>query len=164
MEIYTTYLSPIGELTVSCDGTHITGLWLQGQAHFAATLSTNAQKADHPLLTQAKQWLDGYFAGQRPGKLPLKPRGTPFQQLVWQLLQDIPYGNTVTYGQLAGIAASRLGRETMSARAIGNAVARNPISILIPCHRVVGKKDLTGYAGGLERKQFLLTLESQRND
>ena len=159
MEIYTILSSPLGKLTLSCDENCITGLWMEGQAHFAATLTGDAKRDDHPLLQQAKQWLDAYFAGERPEPLPLKPKGTPFQTLVWQLLSEIPYGHTVTYGQLAALAAQRMGRQILSAQAIGNAVGRNPISIFIPCHRVVGIKDPTAYAGGAERKKFLLSLE-----
>ena len=119
--------------------------------------------ANDVVLSKTKQWLDDYFAGRRPDFAPpLKPQGTPFQELVWQLLLDIPYGATTTYGELAQAVAQRLGKERMSAQAVGQAVGHNPIAVIIPCHRVLGKNgQLTGYAGGLERKKALLALEAR---
>ena len=119
--------------------------------------------ANDVVLSKTKRWLDGYFAGRRPDFAPpLKPQGTHFQELVWQLLLDIPYGATTTYGELAQAVAQRLGKERMSAQAVGQAVGHNPIAVIIPCHRVVGKNgQLTGYAGGLERKKALLALEAR---
>ena len=119
--------------------------------------------ANDVVLSKTKRWLDGYFAGRRPDFAPpLKPQGTHFQELVWQLLLDIPYGATTTYGELAQAVAQRLGKERMSAQAVGQAVGHNPIAVIIPCHRVLGKNgQLTGYAGGLERKKALLALEAR---
>ena len=116
-----------------------------------------------PILEQTKNWLDRYFAGQAPSpdELPLRPEGTPIRRLVWKLLLEIPYGETVTYGDLAKKAACRLGKAAMSAQAVGQAVGRNPIAIIIPCHRCMGSDgSLTGYAGGVHYKQFLLALEA----
>jgi len=162
--VYTTdYASPVGVLTLASDGVNLTGLWMAGQRYFAATLTGQRENRDGlPVLLAAKVWLERYFAGEKPSaaELPLALRGSPFRQTVWQLLREIPYGEVTTYGALAQEAASRLGRETMSAQAVGGAVGHNPISIIIPCHRVVGKDgSLTGYAGGLAVKTALLRLE-----
>ena len=162
--VYTTdYASPVGVLTLASDGVNLTGLWMAGQRYFAATLTGQRENRDElPVLLAAKVWLERYFAGENPSaaELPLALRGSPFRQTVWQLLREIPYGEVTTYGVLAQEAASRLGRETMSAQAVGGAVGHNPISIIIPCHRVVGKDgSLTGYAGGLAVKTALLRLE-----
>lgn len=150
--IYTThYASPIGPLTLASDGKSLTGLWLEGQKYFPDLDPFCVQPA-LPAFTAAAAWLDRYFAGEKPcpGELPLSPAGSAFQRRVWALLAEIPYGKTVTYGELA----ARLGS---SARAVGGAVGRNPISIILPCHRVLGAGGrLTGYAGGLDRKIQLL--------
>ena len=137
---------------------------MEGQRYFGATLSGETECADHrPEMIAVTNYLDHYFAGE---SLPLTgislaPQGTQFQKLIWDLLLQIPYGKTCTYGELASRAAAHIGKASMSAQAVGNAVGRNPISILIPCHRVIGVGgSMTGYAGGLERKQFLLRLES----
>lgn len=157
----TTYHSPLGLLTLACDGTAITGLWIKGQKYFASTLPENAPTDDSlPVFIQAKEWLDTYFADDDilPPLPPLAPAGTPFRRAVWELLLEIPYGTTTTYGALA----SQLNLRGLSAspRAVGGAVGHNPISILIPCHRVLGADgNLTGYAGGYAAKQFLLELE-----
>ena len=154
MDLLTTYASPLGEIVLAADGDALIGLWFSGQAHFGAGLR-GAEEGDCAVLREAKAWLDAYFAGNAPEALPkLKPRGTAFQQRVWAELLRIPRGETVTYGALA----ERLGSH---ARAVGSAVGRNPISIIIPCHRVVGADgSLTGYAGGTERKKALLQIES----
>ena len=154
MDLLTTYASPLGEIVLASDGDALIGLWFSGQAHFGAGLR-GAEEGDCAVLREAKAWLDAFFAGNATEALPkLKPRGTAFQQRVWAELLRIPRGETVTYGALA----QRLGSH---ARAVGGAVGRNPISILIPCHRVVGKDgSLTGYAGGTERKKALLQIES----
>lgn len=154
MDLLTTYASPLGEIVLAADGDALIGLWFSGQAHFGASLR-GAEEGDCAVLREAKEWLDDYFAGNAPQKLPkMAPRGTAFQQRVWAELLRIPRGETVTYGALA----ERLGSH---ARAVGNAVGRNPISIIIPCHRVVGKGgSLTGYAGGVERKKELLKIEA----
>ena len=149
--------SPLGGLTLAIDGEALTGLWLPGQKYFGATLKNDAEeRADLPVFAQARAWLEAYFAGRRPDprQLPLAPQGSAFRKRVWAVLLDIPYGETVTYGQIA--------REIgcASAQAAGGAVGHNPISIIVPCHRVLGARgDLTGYAGGLQAKRFLLRLE-----
>lgn len=153
------YPSPVGELTVVCDKGSIVGLWIENQKHFFSTLpSPPIFGIDTPLLRQARQWLDAYFQGQAPSPdtLPLKPGGSGFQQRVWAQLLRIPYGQTVTYGQLAKAFEG----QKMSAQAIGGAVGRNPISIIVPCHRVLGAKgQLTGYASGTDKKLWLLRHE-----
>ena len=156
MIYYDTYSSPLGILTIASDGQNITGLWMEGQQHFALPESSIFCD-DIPVITTTKVWLNEYFSGADPAidHIPLRPTGTPFQQKVWQILRTIPYGHTITYGQIA----TTLGIGPMGAQAVGNAVGKNPISIMIPCHRVVGAKGLTGYAGGLQRKAFLLQLE-----
>ena len=153
--------SPLGPILLSSDGNALTGLWFHGQAHFAATLGPDRAEADLPVFTEAVRWLDGYFRGEIPDFLPpMVLRGTPFQQTVWQILLTIPYGQTMTYGQIARMLEDRREYSRMSAQAVGNAVGRNPISLLVPCHRVVGAGGrLTGYAGGIHRKQWLLNLE-----
>lgn len=155
--IYTTRCSsPLGPIGLACSETHLVGLWLEGQTPIEGV------PGEHPILTETVRWLDRYFAGEGPeaSELPLKPSGTPFRELIWQLLLEIPWGETTTYGALAKGAASILGREKMSAQAVGGAVGANPISIIIPCHRVVGSDgSLTGYAGGVHYKQWLLEHE-----
>lgn len=159
----TQYSSPVGQLTLVSDGSHITGLWLEGQKYYLDTLSQlPVLRDDLEVFDNAGNWLDRYFAGQKPHcrELPLKPTGGEFRQAVWRNLCRIPYGEVTTYGAIAKSVAAELGRLTMSAQAVGGAVGHNPISIIIPCHRVVGAKgDLTGYAGGLEKKHWLLRLE-----
>ena len=159
--IYTrTYASPIGELTLASDGAALTGLWIEGQKYFPHFADGESQASESiPVLTEAARWLDEYFDGLRPDPsfLPLSPQGSDFRQRVWRLLLTIPYGSTVTYGELA---REVFGKKSASAQAIGGAVGHNPISIIIPCHRVVGSGgSLTGYAGGLERKLWLLRHE-----
>lgn len=152
---FTDIPSPIGTLRLASDGTALTGLWLKNQKYFAAGLEPEAESTQAlPIFQTTILWLDTYFAGKQPLSLPpLSPRGSEFRQAVWNLLLGIPYGQTSTYGQLAKKLNS-------SPRAIGNAVGHNPISILIPCHRVLGADGgLTGYAGGLEKKRSLLKLE-----
>lgn len=157
-----TYASPVGMLTLAAADDGLKGLWIEGQKYFAGTLDGPFQEGKHPHLTAACAWLDAYFAGEQPGleALTLAPIGSGFRQAVWQLLCEIPQGEVRTYGQLAKEAAKRLGRERMSAQATGGAVGHNPISIIIPCHRVVGSDgSLTGYAGGMDKKLALLKLE-----
>ena len=156
-----TYSSPLGEVLLSADDMGLSGLWFAGQRYFARTLPPGAVPGETPVLTASKRWLDCYFSGKRPDFLPpLHLIGTDFQQAVWNLLLKIPYGQTVTYGALARTLAQQLGKPAMSAQAVGAAVGRNPVSIIIPCHRVVGADgNLTGYAGGVERKLQLLQLE-----
>lgn len=158
--------TPVGRILLAQAGEGLVGAWLEGQRYYMAGFDPNeAKNSETPLLTQAKQWLDDYFAGKRPSPsaLPLAPRGTPFRQAVWQLLCQIPYGQTVTYGQLARQMAAVRGGACPSARAVGSAVGHNPLSVIIPCHRVVGTDGcLTGYAGGLDTKARLLLHEGVR--
>ena len=144
------------------DDEGLVGIWFQGAVHFGRGLEPGGREGEHPFLSEAERWLDCYFSGHEPEfQPPIHWSGTPFQQTVWGLLRQIPYGATITYGELAVRAAEQLGRPGMSAQAVGGAVARNPISVLVPCHRVVGADgSLTGYAGGLERKRRLLDLEA----
>lgn len=156
--------SPLGRITLASDGTSITGLWFADQAYYAACLSPEAEEKALPVFQEAKQWLARYFAGADPGQPPrLSLTGTPFRLRVWEILQTIPYGQTLTYGQISQILAREQGSPRTSARAVGGAVGHNPISLMVPCHRVVGAGGkLTGYAGGVERKEFLLRLEQNR--
>lgn len=155
--------TPLGPATLASDGERLAGLWFDGQKHFGGALSGRMIPGDGlPIFDAARGWLARYFAGERPDprELPLAPVGTPFQRLVWSLLLEIPYGQTASYGALAREAARRTGRESAGARAVGAAVGRNPISVVIPCHRVLAASGaLCGYAGGLERKARLLALE-----
>lgn len=155
----TTCPSPLGALTLASDGASITGLWMEGQKHFGAALTPAVQPGPLPVFDVAMSWLARYFAGDEPGALPpLAPQGTPYQQAVWRALLAIPRGQTASYGEIAR-QLSAAGKAA-SPRAVGHAVGRNPIAILIPCHRVVGKDGrLTGYAGGIRRKAWLLALE-----
>ena len=158
---YTTYFSsPLGKIILVSDGTALTELDFSEGVPAASTVRT---QKDLPVFEEVSRWLDVYFAGRDPGTLPpLAPHGTAFQQAVWKVLRRIPYGTTTAYGRIAAhIAAARGGR--MSAQAVGGAVGRNPISILIPCHRVIGTDgSLTGYTGGLDKKEALLRLEGVR--
>ena len=139
----------------------LTGLLLTGAKYFGAGLPASAAEADTPILAEARRWLEGYFTGQRPAALPpLHPSGSPFRRAVWDILLTIPYGETTTYGAIAQQLAAQRGLAHLSAQAVGGAVGHNPISILIPCHRVIGADgSLTGYAGGIEKKHALLKLE-----
>ena len=159
----TKYLSPIGPLLLASDGHKLIGLWMEGQKYFGASVTETLQVNDAlPLFAAVRAWLDEYFAGKRPAieRLPLAPRGSAFRQAVWQRLCAIPYGTTLSYGEIATEVAAQLHKPGMSGQAVGGAVGHNPISIIIPCHRVVGRDgSLTGYAGGVERKIRLLELE-----
>ncbi len=163
MEYTTKYPSQVGTLLLASDGQALTGLWIENQKYYGATLSQNHQeKDDLPVFEEVKKWLDRYFAGEQPlaSELPLAPAGSPFRQRVWKIMCRIPYGQTLTYGEIAKEAAAAEGRETMSSQAVGGAVGHNPISIIMPCHRVVGADgSLTGYAGGIDVKRRLLELE-----
>lgn len=155
--------SPLGDILLAADEVGLTGLWFEGQKNYARTLSPESGERELPVFRQAKHWLEVYFAGNEPAfSVPLHPIGTVFQQRVWNFLRTIPYGNTVTYGEIAKWLAAENGSAHLSAQAVGGAVGRNPISILIPCHRVIGADgSLTGYAGGIGRKRALLTLERE---
>ncbi len=156
----TVYPSPVGRMLLASDGEALTGLWFAGQKYFPA--APIERRDDLVLFGAVRAWLDGYFAGEEPDPrtLPLAPAGSDFRRLVWDLLLDIPYGEVTTYGALAEKAARRMGRYTMSAQAVGGAVGHNPISVIIPCHRVVGADgSLTGYAAGIGVKSWLLQHE-----
>lgn len=159
----TTYLSPVGTLTLGSDGEHLVGVWLEGQKYFDGAVEKELTARDGlPVFSAARDWLDRYFAGEKPSpsELPLHPIGGEFRQQVWRLLCQIPYGEITTYGTLAKELAAQMGRNSMSGQAVGGAVGHNPISIIIPCHRVVGANgSLTGYAGGIPTKIKLLEHE-----
>lgn len=159
----THYHSPVGDIYLAGDEKNIIGLWIDEQKYINNTMPKDiVQKADVPVLQKGVQWLDDYFAGKKPeiSSLSLAPSGGEFKQVVWKILMEIPYGQLTTYGSIAKEAARRMGKEKMSAQAVGGAVGHNPISIIIPCHRVVGANgSLTGYAGGIDKKIKLLTHE-----
>ena len=160
MLFYRTVDTPLGRMVLTGTGQALTGLWLEGASPFSLPSQARPAPQD-PLLCRGADWVRAYFAGHRPdpGTLPLDLGGTPFQRQVWSILRTVPYGQTITYGQMARLLARQQGRP-QSARAVGSAVGRNPISILVPCHRVVGADgSLTGYAGGIHRKSKLLQLE-----
>ncbi len=146
--------TPLGAVTLASDGEALTGLWFDGQRYYARGLAPGAPEAALPVFDLARRWLEVYFSGREPDfSVTLALRGTPFQLRVWDLLRRIPYGQTVTYARIAAAAGS-------SPRAVGGAVGRNPVSLMVPCHRVVGSDgSLTGYAGGTDRKLALLALE-----
>ena len=155
------YQSPLGEILLAADEVGLTGLWFDRAKYYAAGLAPQSTERETPPLTEAKRWLDVYFSGKMPDFMPpLHPIGSDFRQEVWALLLQIPYGQTTTYGALAARLAAKHGTARLSAQAVGGAVGHNPISLIIPCHRVVGASgSLIGYAGGVERKIQLLKLE-----
>ena len=155
------YESPLGGILLAADEVGLTGLWFDGQKYFARDLPAEHTERNTPLLLKAGRWLDIYFTGREPDfMLPLHPVGSAFRQSVWEILLQIPYGQTMTYGEIARQLTEQKGGARVSAQAVGGAVGHNEISILIPCHRVVGSNgSLTGYAGGIEKKRRLLELE-----
>lgn len=155
------YDSPLGGILLAADEIGLTGLWFDGEKYFADNLPAEYTERETPILLEAKRWLDIYFAGKEPNFTPpLHPIGSAFRQSVWQILLQIPYGKTTTYGEIARQLAEKQGLSRMSAQAVGGAVGHNEISIIIPCHRVVGANgSLTGYAGGIDKKMKLLKLE-----
>lgn len=155
------YPSPLGEITLASNGTQLTGLWFKNQKYFGSTLCKDHVQQGLPIFKEACRWLRFYFKGDIPGFTPpLSLGGTPFYKAIWEILLTVPYGHTVTYGEIAKRYAQQQGIPSMSPQAVGNAVAHNPISLIIPCHRVVGSNgSLTGYAGGIEKKTKLLALE-----
>lgn len=159
----TIYQSPIGKLTMASDGKNLTGLWIEGQKYYGGCLSQDMTERDDILVfNETRDWLDRYFSKQKPeiSELPLAPIGSEFRQDVWIILKSIPYGDTTTYGEIAKEMAIKLNKPRMSSQAVGGAVGHNPISIIIPCHRVVGSNgSLTGYAGGIALKMKLLEFE-----
>lgn len=161
MQYVNRYQSPIGKILLAADDTGLTGLWFEGQKYFGLYLDKEHEERELPVFEQAKQWLDVYFSGREPDfKVPIHFIGTDFQKEVWEILYSIPYGQTTTYGEIAKQLAAKRGLKHMSAQAVGGAVSHNEISILVPCHRVVGTNgSLTGYAGGIDKKIALLKLE-----
>ena len=161
MEYTGRYQSPLGGITLASDGKALTGLWFDGQKYYGDTLSEEREERELPVFEEAGRWLDCYFSGNIPDFMPaLSPKGSGFRQTVWNILKEIPYGQTTTYGEIAKKIAEQKGLKSMSAQAVGGAVGHNPISIIIPCHRVLGSDgSLTGYAGGIEKKIKLLTIE-----
>jgi len=159
----TIYPSPLGIITMASDGDNLTGLWIEGQKYHGGTIFEDmAENKDMPIFDTVKKWLDRYFAGENPliSELPLAPAGSDFRKEVWHILCEIPYGGVITYGGIAKKMAAKMNKESMSSQAVGGAVGHNPISIIIPCHRVVGSNgSLTGYAGGIHTKIKLLELE-----
>ena len=155
------YDSPLGGILLAADEIGLTGLWFDGEKYFADNLPAEHTQDETPILGEVKRWLDIYFTGNEPAFLPpLHPVGTAFRQSVWEILLQIPYGRTTTYGEIARQLAEKQKLPRMSAQAVGGAVGHNPVSIIVPCHRVVGADgSLTGYAGGIERKIVLLCLE-----
>ncbi len=159
----TEYTSPIGKMLLASNEEYLTGAWFEGQRYLPDASSCILSR-HQPIFIKACSWLDSYFCGQCPSAFTrLMPHGTPFQQHVWHLLQQIPYGETTTYGKLALQMAQQTGKRHTAAQAIGRAVGYNPISIFIPCHRVIGTAhNLTGYAGGIDKKEALLKLEGAK--
>ena len=163
MEYTGHYDSPLGGITLASDGDALIGLWFDGQKFFADVLDKDYQEKDVPVFEQAKRWLDLYFSGRNPGFIPeLRMKTTAFRKSVWEVLLTIPYGKTMTYGEIAQVLAAKKGLGRMSAQAVGGAVGHNAISLIIPCHRVVSADgSLTGYAGGISKKRKLLELEGR---
>lgn len=161
MQYISTYMSPVGGVLLAADEIGLTGLWFDGQKYYAESLDPENEKKELPVFETVKIWLDIYFSGQAPDFMPpLHLIGSPFRISVWKLLMQIPYGQTATYSGLAEKLAKESGLAHMSAQAVGGAVGHNRISVIIPCHRVVGLNgSLTGYAGGLDKKKWLLSLE-----
>lgn len=155
------YHSPLGTILLAADDTGLTGLWFEGQKYFAQGLDKETEEKGFSVFQTARRWLDVYFSGQAPDfQVPLHFQGTAFQKEVWEILLSIPYGETTTYGAIAKQLAAKRGLPHLSAQAVGSAVGHNKISIIVPCHRVIGADgSLTGYAGGIWRKEKLLALE-----
>ena len=161
MDYIASYQSPLGGITLASDGIALIGLWFDEQKYFADTIGIDRIEKNLPIFKETKKWLDIYFSGKEPDFTPaLQMRTTPFRQRVWEIMRTIPFGQTMTYGQIAEKIAQEKGLKQMSAQAVGGAVGHNAISLIIPCHRVVGTNgSLTGYAGGLDKKVQLLKLE-----
>lgn len=167
MQYISYYTSPLGKILLSCDNIGLNGLWFEGQKYFAQGLDKkyldkSVIEKQTPLLKKTKDWLDIYFSGQEPDfKIPFSFMGTPFQKEVWEILTSIPYGKTITYGDIAKKLAIKRGILKMSNQAVGRAIGQNKISIIVPCHRVIASNgSLTGYSGGITRKIKLLKLEN----
>lgn len=155
------YASPLGDITLASDGEALIGLWFDGQKYFGQTLGKEHVKAGLPVFDETVRWLDIYFSGKEPDHTPpIRLNTTPFRRAVCEIMLTIPYGHTMTYSRIAEIIAEQKGVKRMSAQAIGGAVGHNPITLIIPCHRVVGADgSMTGYAGGIDRKIKLLDIE-----
>lgn len=158
------YCSPLGSITEASDGTNLTGLWFDGQKYYAASIAENHSVKNLPVFDMTDRWLNQYFSGEIPCFTPpIRLKGTDFQMLVWEILLTIPYGQTKTYSEISMLVAKSKGLSHMSAQAVGGAVSHNAVSLIVPCHRVIGANgSLTGYAGGLERKAWLLQMEKER--
>lgn len=156
------YNSPLGRITLASNGNALTGLWFDGQKYFGSTLSKEYIPKDLPVFVQTVQWLDIYFSGKAPGFTPLLSLNTTsFRKSVWEIMLKIPFGQTMSYKEIASMVAGQRGLSHMSAHAVGGAVAHNPVSLIIPCHRVIGANgNLTGYAGGIDKKIKLLDMEN----
>ena len=163
MIYYTVYNSPLGNLTIASDAANIIGLWIQGQKYFKENIKEEmVLNSDIDILKQAVNWLDRYFNGEKPSisELNISPSGTEFRKTVWKVLCKIPYGQVVSYKYIASEVSKILNKENMSVQAVGSAIGHNPISIIIPCHRVIGTNgELKGYAAGLKIKSMLLKHE-----
>lgn len=161
MQYIQKYCSPLGSMLMAAEENQLIGLWFDKAKYFGSTLSDDYEYKEIPVLRQTAEWLDCYFSGNIPEFTPpLRLNGSPFQLEVWEILRSIPYGETVTYREIAQKLAKQRGQAKMSAQAVGGAVGRNPVSLIIPCHRVIGSSgSLTGYAGGIERKSKLLKFE-----
>lgn len=161
MQYISKYQSPLGMITLAADNEGIIGLWFEHNKYFGANLEPGITELETPAITAAKRWLDFYFTGKEPEYLPpIHLTGSEFRKKVSRILLQIPYGTVRTYGDIAKEIAASEEKESMSAQAVGGAVGHNPISIFVPCHRVVGANgSLTGYGGGIERKVKLLTFE-----
>ena len=166
MEYIHHYISFLGDITVASDGEELTGLWFDGQKYFACRHEEEHEEKQLPIFDKIDEWLDIYFHGKAPNFTPnvnLKIiNGTDFQKTVWKIIFSIPYGKTMTYSEIANLIANKRNLKNMSAQAVGGAVGRNPISLIIPCHRVIGASgDLRGYAAGIYRKIRLLEMEGK---
>lgn len=161
MRYTSAYQSPVGEILLACDEIGLTGLWFEGEKFYALSLDKAHEEREMPVFAEVKRWLDIYFSGHEPDFMPsIHMIGSLFQLSVWEILRQIPYGKTTTYGEIAKRLAAERGLSRMSAQAVGGAVGHNEISIIVPCHRVVGTNgSLTGYAGGVDKKVRLLQLE-----
>ncbi len=161
MQYTAAYQSSVGDVLLAADETGLTGLWFEGEKFYGLSLDPEHEERETPIFAITRRWLDIYFSGHEPDFMPpVHMIGSEFRRCVWELLLQIPYGTTVTYGDLARQVARRRGLRRMSAQAVGGAVGHNEISIIVPCHRVVGTNgSLTGYAGGVDKKRRLLELE-----
>lgn len=161
--IYTThYKSPIGDILLASKNNKLIGLWIEGQKYYLSNLKDEIKEEEKEILIKTKEWLDRYFKGEKTSinELDLNPLGSDFRKSVWKILCEIPYGEVITYKDIADTIAKQKGLKKMSSQAVGGAVSHNPISIIIPCHRVVGSNgSLTGYAGSIDKKVYLLKHE-----